>query len=169
MDDGTALMMQLSPADGGKVNIEPGVHMYDKNSEVTLKAAPNPGYQFVYWVGNVAEPTSSSTSVLLDGPKIIIAVFEKSKFNILAGAESPQISVSNGSLYRSPVEQGFDAVGEIVQHSQGIHTPGIPHKVPVPNGNDQPAPTPEPSSVLLLLAGGMFALSKRSRTRKCIL
>jgi hypothetical protein len=173
-DEGTALMMQLSPVEGGKVHIEQGVHMYDRDSEVTLKATPNPGYQFVYWVGNVAEPTSSSTSVRLDGPKIVIAVFEKSRFEISTEAEPPQIPVSQGGMYRSRVERGSDTTGEIVQHQPGgFHLPKIPHNVPVPGGNDQPVPnnpTPEPSTVLLLAGGAMFALNKRSRSKnKCIL
>jgi hypothetical protein len=162
--DGIALMMQLSPVEGGKVNIEPGVHMYDRDSAVTLKAVPNPGYQFVYWVGNVTEPSASTTIVHLDGPKIVIAVFERSKFEIIDVAEQPQISVSGGGLYRSRVERGYDASGAIVQRPPSFHTPSIPHKPPVPEGNDPPAPVPEPTTILLL-AGGMFALNKRCRSR----
>jgi hypothetical protein len=163
-EDNIALMLQLSPVEGGKVNIEPGVHMYDRDSEVTLKAVPNPGYQFVYWVGNVTEPSASTTIVHLDGPKIVIAVFERSKFEILEAAEQPQISNGGGGLYRSRVEQGYDASGAIVQRPPGIHTPSIPHKPPVPEGNDPPAPVPEPATILLL-AGGILALNKRCRSR----
>lgn len=167
-DDSVALMMQLSPAEGGKVNIEPGVHTYDKDSVITLRAVPNPGYQFVYWIGNVTEASSSTTTVNIDGPKIVIAVFEKSKFEILAGAEQPQILSGNGGLYRSPVESGIDISGdeEIVYRAPSYNTTSsTSHNPPVPGGNDQPVPnnpTPEPATILLL-SGGIFALNKKIR------
>ena len=174
-DDNIALMLQLSPVEGGKVNIEPGVHMYERDSAVTLKAVANPGYQFVYWAGDVTEPTIGTTTVHLDGPKIIIAVFERSKFEIIEAEQQPQFSTGQGGLYRSRVEQGYDASGDIIQRPPGIHTPSIPHKppvpegsdLPVPEGNDQPVPDnqiPEPATILLL-AGGMFALNRGSRNR----
>jgi hypothetical protein len=168
-DENIALLLQLSPVEGGKVNIEPGVHMYERDSAVTLKAVPNPGYQFVYWAGNVAEPTASTTIVHLDGPKIVIAVFERSKFEILEASEQPQFSVGQGGLYRSGVERGYDTSGTIIQRPPVFHAPSIPHKPPVPEGNDPPVPIPEPTTILLL-AGGMFALNKRCRSPgKCIL
>lgn len=172
-DDNTALMLQLSPVEGGKVNIEPGVHMYERDSAVTLKAAANPGYQFVYWAGDVTEPTISTTIVHLGGPKIIIAVFERSKFDILEAEQPPQFSTGQGGLYRSRVERGSDASGDIVYRPPSFDFPRIPHNPPVPEGSDLPVPEgndppvpdnqiPEPATILLL-AGGIFALNNRCR------
>jgi hypothetical protein len=171
-DEGIVMMLQLSPVEGGKVNIEPGVHTYDRDSEVTLKAAPSPGYQFVYWVGNVSESSASTTTVHIDGPKIIIAVFERSKFEIIEAPEQPQISVSGGGLYRSRVERGSDASGATIFPVEEIHFPSTPHNPPVPEGSDLPVPdneVPEPATILLL-AAGIFALNKNHRNRrKCVL
>ena len=167
-------MLQLSPAEGGKVNIEPGVHMYEMDSAVTLRAVANPGYQFVYWAGDVIEPSAGTTIVNLDGPKIIIAVFERSKFKIIEAEEQPQFSVGRGGLYRSRVERGSDTSGAIVYRPPSYHGPRIPHNPPAPEGSDMPVPegndfpvpddnpVPEPATILLL-AGGMFALKKRRR------
>ena len=163
-------MLQLSPAEGGNVNIEPGVHKYERDSIVTLRAVANPGYQFVYWAGDVIEPSAGTTIVNLNGPKIVIAVFERSKFEILEVSERPQISVSGGGLRRSRVERGSGASGVIVYRPPSFHFPKPPHKppvpegddLPVPEGNDPPVPVPEPATILLL-ASGMFALNKRRR------
>jgi hypothetical protein len=170
-EDNIALMLQLSPVEGGKVNIEPGVHMYEMDSVITLKAVANPGYQFVYWAGDVTEPTAGTTIVNLDGPKIVIAVFERSKFEIIEAEEPPQFSVSGGGLYRSRVERGSNASGTIVYRPPSFHFPKPPHKppapegtdLPVPEGNDPPVPVPEPATILLL-AGGTLALNKRFRS-----
>ena len=167
-------MLQLSPAEGGNVNIEPGVHKYERDSIVTLRAVANPGYQFVYWEGDVTEPSIGTTIVHIDGPKIIIAVFERSKFEIIEAEERPQFSVSRGGLHRSRVERGSNANGVLVYRPPSFHWPRIriPHNppapegsdIPVPEGNDLPVPddnpVPEPATILLL-AGGIFVLNKR--------
>ena len=75
--DGTALMLEMTPPEGGNLNIVPGVHSYDRFAAVTLVATPKPGYQFVYWMGNVTDATTGTTTVLLDSPKMVIAVFER--------------------------------------------------------------------------------------------
>src|SRR4030043_361321 len=72
---GVALLVQQTPAQGGTVVPPPGVHYFAPDSQVALAATPKPGYQFLYWLGDVSDPNSSSTSAYLDGPKIIVAVF----------------------------------------------------------------------------------------------
>ena len=89
-EDGTSLMLEVTPAEGGYLNIAQGVHAFDMYAEVALKATPKPGYQFVCWLGSVSESSHSSTSVFLDSPKMIIAVFERSKFEA-AGLEDDYI------------------------------------------------------------------------------
>lgn len=86
-DDGYALLIQQSPPNGGVVT--PGVGIYDAelDERVTLKAIPKPGYRFVIWLGDVDNPTSNVTTVSADGPKIVIAVFERSEFEPKAKAE----------------------------------------------------------------------------------
>ena len=72
-----AFMLQQTPANSGTITPGIGVHSIDLDTEITLTATPGPGYQFVYWLGDVSDPTSSTTTAYSDSPKIIIAVFER--------------------------------------------------------------------------------------------
>jgi hypothetical protein len=177
--DSTALMLEVTPSQGGYLNIAPGVHSYDRFAEVTLTATPKPGYQFVYWLGNVTDATTGTTTVLLDSPKIVIAVFERSKFEMV-GLENDYVSggegggglVRSGGLSDTSLEQ---AIGRSRQ--QNFHPPkkpnnnipedvtnDIPNDVPVPdNGKgDIPVPVPEPATITLLFTG-FLVLAKRRR------
>jgi hypothetical protein len=159
------------------VNISPGVHIFDRDSQVALTATPKTGYQFVCWLGNVNDARASSTSVFLDNPKIVIAVFERSKFAFVEYEEPPDISAGGGGLYRSPTEAGSDGTGDGGRQQQKFHfprpkTPDVPvpetppPDVPVPDDTqkDPPVPVPEPATVAFLLLG-MLAMVKRPRKR----
>ena len=177
--DSSALVLDVSPVNGGTVNLSPGVHIYDRDSEVTLIAVPKPGYQFVYWLGNVTNANSSSTSVYLDSPKIVVAVFERSKFEIVEFEEAPQISVSGGGLvprggdYAAGLEQAIGA-----KRPSGFHFPRPPEppppndKPPVPpdKGNENPpAPeVPEPATIAFIFAGMLSLVKCRHRRVKTI-
>ena len=78
--NGVALLLQQTPVQGGTLNLSMGVHNFELYTEVTLTAIAKPGYQFVYWLGDVRDSTSNNTTVYLDGPKIIIAVFERARY-----------------------------------------------------------------------------------------
>lgn len=168
-EEGTALMLEISPADGGTLNLSPGVYTYDRDAAVTLKAVPKPGYQFVYWVGNVDNSTTSTTMVYLDSPKIVIAVFERSKFDLVDLEEGPEPSVGGGRLIAS----GSDYGAGLEQATGGrrpskFHFPEPPETnedVPVPDeGEDFPVPVPEPATITILFTG-MLALAGRRRRR----
>jgi hypothetical protein len=183
-DDSAALMLQVSPVDGGSVNLSTGVHIYDRDSQVALTATPKTGYQFVCWLGNVTDARASSTSVFLDTPKIIIAVFERSKFAFVEYEAESGTSTGGGGLFRSQVEQGTDASGAgglrpskhhynrprtpippVPETSQDVPIPETPPgDVPVPGDNEEnpPVPIPEPATVAFLLLG-MLAMIKRPR------
>ncbi|MCJ7729038.1 MAG: PEP-CTERM sorting domain-containing protein [Sedimentisphaerales bacterium] len=167
--DGTALLLELSPASGGNVNLEPGVHVFDRDAEVTLIAVPNPGYRFVYWLGNVIDATASTTTVCLDTPKIIIAVFERSKLALVEFEEGPQSSLGRGGLIRS----GGDYAAGLEQATGGKrpphwHPPQPPEEqedFPVPEGEpDFPVSVPEPATIVFIFIG-MLSLAKCKRRR----
>jgi hypothetical protein len=105
LGEGVALLLQQSTPEGGTVTPQIGVHQFDPGTEITLTATPNPGYQFVLWIGDVIDPTSSSTTLHLDSPKIIVAVFEKLEYESLTADElsdqSPEPNI--------PVEESEDA------------------------------------------------------------
>ena len=62
---GTALLLQQSPVDGGAVNLSTGVHHFAPDTEVELSATARPGYEFVCWLGDVANPKANTTRVYM--------------------------------------------------------------------------------------------------------
>jgi len=164
-EDGTSLMLQISPPQGGSLNIVPGVHSYDRSAEVTLVATPKPGYQFVYWMGNVTNATTGTTTVILDYPKLVIAVFARNVFETvglgeLGGLGSDMIGggggsdgsggglTRSGSDYAAPLEQAAGG-----KRSGSRHLPG--------HDDDIPVPVPEPVTAALFFAG--FLMLAKSR------
>jgi hypothetical protein len=167
-ENGIALMLEIAPADGGTLNLSPGVYTYDIDAAVTLTAVPKPGYQFVYWVGNVDDATTSTTMVYLDSPKIVIAVFERSKFDFVELEEGPEPSIGRGGLRQS----GSDYAAGLEQAGGGrrprkFHWPQPPETnddIPVPEaGEDFPVPVPEPATITLFLTGMLVFAGRRRR------
>lgn len=70
------LCIEQSPAKAGTVTPDSGTHRFAVNSVVTLSAEPQTGYQFAYWLGDVADPASKSTVVQVNSSKVIVAVFK---------------------------------------------------------------------------------------------
>jgi hypothetical protein len=132
-----ALLLQQSLAQGGTITPAAGVHKLELGSEITLTAVASPGYQFVYWLGDVDEPAASSTTVYLDGPKIVIAVFERAEFELLFTAGASQ-NRPGGGLRNSTSEAA----------QSGFGGPLVPE-------------IPEPATVLLLGLGSLVLLRKR--------
>jgi hypothetical protein len=159
-EDGTALMLEVSPAHGGSLNLSPGVHNYDRDAAVTLTAVPKHGYQFVYWVGNVTDATASTTMVYLDSPKIVIAVFERTKFDLAVFEEKPQRSRGGGGL----IPSGGDYGAGLEQAGAGRRPPKYRFPQRPQPSEDLPVPVPEPATIAFLLTG-MLALAGRRRRR----
>jgi hypothetical protein len=170
----TALMLEMTPSESGYLNIVPGVHSFDRFAQVALTATPKPGYQFVCWLGNVANTTTGSTSVFLDSPKMVIAVFERSKFET-PGLENDYVtSGGGGGMVRSPGEGDTS-----LEQADGAKRPLKPHyppppnnDVPVPENSDNPPvpgddnnnpPVPEPATITLFLTGFIMLVNRRSK------
>jgi len=171
---GVALLIQQTPSQGGLVSPDLGVHHYDSGAAVTLIAVPRPGYQFVYWLGDVLDPTASKTITYLDKPKIIVAIFTQ--------VEQGQLVVGQGV----PSGGGGDFIspGEPISPSAartgggGGSTPDSPEKPPTEGTPDpdppddpplppddpplDPPDVPEPATGLLLTLGGLALLRKRT-------
>ena len=159
--DGTALLLQQAPVQGGTITPDVGVHHFDLNTDVTLTAVPRPGYQFIYWLGDVSDPTANRTVVYLDAPKIVVAIFERAEYKFLDVQERAQ-SAPGGGLFAGAADyarQGFWGGGGRRPQSR----PRPPDQEPQPEPDDFPVPIPEPTTICLLGLGGLILLPRRRR------
>jgi hypothetical protein len=168
----TALMLEVSPVNGGTLNFSTGVHNFDRDAAVTLTAIPKPGYQFVYWIGSVHNAANSTTIVSLDSPKIVIAVFERSRFDWIDIEEPAALSLGSGGPFGSAgdIAAGLEQAGGAKRPSK-FHWPKPPEppdEFPVPEGDDEnnedfPVPVPEPATITILLTGMLVIAGRRNR------
>jgi hypothetical protein len=166
------LLLEQTPVEGGVITPEAGVHRFGLNTTVTLTAVPNPGYQFVYWLGDVSDATANRTTVYLDAPKIVIAVFERAEFDLLEPSEM-STSGLGGPVVPSRVPSGpggFGAPGARRPPSFRRPRPPEPPEqpdFPVPGDSDDfPVPVPEPATAALLALGGLSAIIRRRPKRR---
>lgn len=159
-----ALILDQTPSQGGTITPGPGIYHFSLNAEVALTAIPRPGYQFICWLGDVSDPTAEHTVAYLDRPKIIVAVFEQTEYDI----PLTKGRTSGGGLISRAADPGWPGSSGI---AGGKPEPTIPKHakadefVPEPKSPASSAPVPEPASGILLALGGLFALARRSTKR----
>lgn len=155
-----AILMQETPPGAGKITPGMGVHDFDEGSKVTLTTVANNGYHFVFWLGDVSDPTVNRTTLSVDGPKIIIAVFERDSHEFTASINR----VSNGPSALIP---RYDSTGGSGFSGGGGATPSPPPIIPDPPPDPPtPEPVPEPATVAIMATGGYFSLRRRKLKRK---
>jgi len=155
-DSACELCIEHSPARAGTITPDTGTHRYQPNSVVALSADPQPGYQFAYWIGDVSNPKTPSTTVRLDTSKIVVAVFKPAPME----EAEPKISIGGGgggggSLVPTKVDlssPGFGIAGGSGGGGGGVRKVAVPVPVVV---------TPEPATVLLLGLGTLVLRRKR--------
>jgi hypothetical protein len=153
-----ALLLQQTPNKGGAITPDPGVYHYKQNSEVILTAAPKPGYQFAYWIGDVSDPSAISTIVYLDKPKIIIAVFEQGGY----GVPDVEKGISGGGGGGGGGGSGFISTAMTFGQAGSISgvAGGVKPKI-YKSAYPQSEVIPEPATCVLLGFGSLFALIRR--------
>jgi hypothetical protein len=161
---GPALLLQQIPAEGGKIIPGTGVHYIELNTSVTLTAVPEPGYEFVYWLGDVTDPKLKRTTAYLNAPKIIVAVFERAEFELEGVADVMIPSGFWGRLSRSAADysrQGYSGGGG-AKPSERAPARRPPQPPPPP---DFPVPIPEPATAVLLALGSFLAFAVRKNSQ----
>lgn len=171
--DATVLLLQQTNPQAGTVTPGIGIHRFGLNAEVTLTAVPKPGYYFVYWIGDVSDPTANSTIVYLDAPKIVVAVFERSEYEFTLEEKKVQNTLGGGGrLYPSAADYsnpGYTGGGadrpsehELAPQPQPEEPAGPeeePDEFPVPH-------MPEPATVLLLGLGSLLGVKCGKSNRR---
>ncbi|MBN1126774.1 MAG: PEP-CTERM sorting domain-containing protein [Sedimentisphaerales bacterium] len=173
-EDHYALIVEASPTEGGIILPQTGVHRVAVNETVTLTAIAQPGYHFLYWLGDVTAADTMETTIVIDSPKIAIAIFERDKFGSLgvdnAGLDnsSPlgQLSFNPAFFSRTTGFSGSSSAPTKIVYGGGTYIlingdenqdtgPGIPS-----------TGTPEPTTVVLLGLGGIGVLRCHHKRRR---
>lgn len=158
--DGTVLLLEQTNPEAGTITPGTGVHYFVLNAEVTLTAVPKTGYYFVYWIGDVIDPTANSTIVYLDTPKIIIAVFERSEYEFLTEENLTNTLGSGGGLRAGGGDYARQGGGGDVKPPKfELPQPPPPEELP----DEFPIPLPEPATIFLLGLGGLLFVRHRSK------
>jgi len=151
-----ALLLQQTPSKGGATTPLAGVHHFALNSQITLTAVPKPGYQFVYWLGDVSDPAATNTIVYLDKPKIIIAVFEQAGYCALAAKEGMTGGGGGGGSGLVTTVANYGQTGGMSSGAGGVKP-----KLRKPVYSKGTEVIPEPATCVLLLLGSLFAFARR--------
>jgi hypothetical protein len=152
---GYELCVEYSPARAGTVTPDAGTHRFGPNTVVTLSAEPREGYRFAYWIGDVSNAKTPSTTVRLDTSKIVVAVFKPTPME----ETEPKISLGSGggggggTLVPSKVDLSSPSFSIAGGSGGGTRKVAVPVPVVV---------TPEPATILLL-GLGTVALRRRRR------
>ena len=186
-DEGYALLIQSSPPDAGVVTPGLGIHKTAIGQTVALSAVPKQGYQFLYWLGDVSSTGGPDTTVSVDSPKLVVAVFSREDFDEElpgAGIADGQYGAGGGRGYnpiQSPASINAPRVFSdgssrrfipepppIDPDDDDIPVPGDNDDIPVPGDNDVPESAtieevPEPATVLLLGLGSSVFLKRRRK------
>ena len=151
-----AVLVQESPVGAGEITPGLGVHTFGINEMVTLTTVPKAGYHFVYWLGDVSDPTTNRTMLAVDGPKIVIAVFERDSYELPGNSAA----ISSGPESLTP---RYDQISGGEFSSSPSPSPNPPGPPP-----PTPEPVPEPQTMILLSAGAYMGLRKRLFEKRCL-
>jgi hypothetical protein len=183
--DEYVLMIQQTPVGAGRITPATGVHNFTANEKITITAMPKPGYIFLYWLGSVDDMTTNRTTVLVDAPKIVIAVFERAEFALLTELESLRTGMGRGGASNRGDGFSMGRASNPGPSPRVFEPPEIPNfvfdDVPIPDDDpeddlpipedDFPVPDdeeyiPEPATIILLGFGAVLARTRKNKKQQ---
>ena len=168
------LLPEAYPSQAGKIASGQSGSIQAGQS-VTITAQPSTGYEFVYWLGAVSDVSNPSTTVTMDGPQYVVAVFEKSEFDLPpaalgagggggGGQASGTGSQSVGGGYGVSPAYAYEPA-DIIVTPIGPIIPGGNGELPIPGGEDGgdggDNSVPEPMTIMFLGTGAVGMILKR--------
>jgi hypothetical protein len=79
--DEYTLIVEVIPAEGGTITIQPEQATYLSGATVNLEAVPSIGWTFVEWTGDISS-SASVQSIVMDSNKHIVAHFAESEYTL---------------------------------------------------------------------------------------
>ena len=156
-----AVLVEESPVGAGEIKPGPGVHTFSVNETVTLTTVAKAGWHFIYWLGDVSDPTANCTMLAVDGPKIVIAVFEWDKYE-LPGDSAAVSSGPENLIRRVDIIGGSGGGGGGGGKSDDSATSSPSPELPSsPPPEPSPEPVPEPHTLIIMAAGAYIGCKKR--------
>lgn len=149
---GFDLLIDRRPVGAGRVTPDSGTHRFSANSMVSLRADPEPGYQFAYWLGDVSDPKAERTTVVVNESKVVVAVFQAEPRKRL---EEQARSGGGGGDNLMLTATDLSSPGWSSPGGGRTHTEIIPIII-------DPIHTPEPATIALLSLGALL-LRRRAR------
>lgn len=158
--EGYALLIQQSPPDGGFVNPGSGIHRAPIGETVTLSAVPKEGYRFMYWLGDVANAAALDTTISVDSPKMVVAVFSRENHEeplAPVGIIEGVAGAGGGGRYFNPIT----GAGSVSPTGGVPEYPKYPPYNPPKEPKEDDFPVPEPTTLLLFGLGMAVSLRKQ--------
>jgi subtilase family serine protease len=92
--------LTLATTGEGITNPTPGGHIYSEGNVVIITAVPAPNWQFDSWAGEgIADPHSASTTVTIDGNKLITANFVKMDCTLIINVQGEGTTTPSAGTY----------------------------------------------------------------------
>ena len=113
------LTIIVSPPAGGTTTPGPGTNLEVQNTVTAVTATANPGYQFSTWLGSVTAPSSAATTVIMNQPQTITAVFVPCG---CAADVSALITVTRGGYVLNPATGRYAQTVTVTNNSANTIT-----------------------------------------------